>query len=243
VLDAGGISSAGGSSGNLASAELFTPASAPSAPQGVSASAGNGQALVTWAPPASDGGDVVQHYTVTASTGQTVATPDTRTFATVPGLANGTPVTFTVTATNAAGTSAASAPSNSVTPTGPAKNVTPSVSVSGVPKKLSLKSFLHGVSVKLTPNEPVTLDASVLAFAKRATITRVYNLTLAEKILGISGNSRKVKLVPSRKLVGKATKFKALLRVVATDASGNRVTVTKTIQVTPPKKKKTHKHK
>jgi hypothetical protein len=34
-----------------------------------------------------------------------------------------------------------------------------------------------------------------------------------------------------------------LLRVVATDASGNRVTVTKTIQVTPPKKKKTHKHK
>jgi N-acetylneuraminic acid mutarotase len=244
VLDAGGVGSTGGSSSNLASAELFTPSSAPSAPQGVSASAGNGQALVTWAPPASDGGDVVQHYTVTASTGQTVATPDTRTFATVPGLANGRPVTFTVTATNAAGTGGASAPSNSVTPTGPPKPPPhPSVSVSGVPKKLSLKSFLRGVSVKLTPNESVALDASLLAFAKRATITRVYNLTLAEKTLGISGAKRTVKLVPSRKLVGKATKFKALLRVLATDASGNRVTVTKTIQVTPPKKKKSHKHK
>jgi N-acetylneuraminic acid mutarotase len=237
VLDAGGISTASGSSSNLASAELYTPLTVPSAPQSVSASAGNGQASVTWAPAASDGGAGVQHYTVKASTGQTVTTPDARTFATVTGLANGTPVTFTVTATNSIGTGPASAASNSVTPNAPPPPVTPSVSVSKVPSKISLKSFLKGLGVTLTPNEPVSLDVSLLAFAKGATIARVYNLTLAEKILGISGSKSSVKLVPSRKLVGRAKSFTVQLRIVATDAAGNRVTVTKTIKVVPPKKK------
>ncbi len=84
-------------------AEVFTPTSRPSAPGAVSAFAGNHSAMVSFAPPASDGGLAVARYTIRASTGQTVTTPDVRTVATVHGLANGRSVTFTVTATNALG--------------------------------------------------------------------------------------------------------------------------------------------
>lgn len=72
------------------------------------------------APAIDDGGMPVRHYTVTASSGQTATTTDARTFLTINGLTNGRSVTFTVTASNAFGTSPASAPSNAVTPTAPA---------------------------------------------------------------------------------------------------------------------------
>ena len=55
-------------------------------------------------------------YTVTASTGQTMTADEPNHWAIVPGLTDGTPVTFTVTATSAAGTSAPSPASAPVTP-------------------------------------------------------------------------------------------------------------------------------
>jgi hypothetical protein len=85
---------------------------APSAPQSVSAVASNGAATVSFAAPSSDGGSGVTGYTVTASTGE-VATGAGSPIV-VTGLANGTARTFTVTATNAKGTSPASAASNAV---------------------------------------------------------------------------------------------------------------------------------
>ena len=104
-----------GPSGSLTA---VTPASAPSAPV---ATSGNRQASVTWTKPA-DNGSAITGYTVTSL-------PDSKTCTTsdagsltcdVTDLTNGTAYTFTVTATNAVGTSAASAPSNSVTPAAPA---------------------------------------------------------------------------------------------------------------------------
>ena len=88
---------------------------APGAPTGVSAVAGDGQATVSWTAPVSNGGTAITGYTVTSSPGNFTA-PATGTSAIVSGLADGTAYTFTVTATNAIGTSAPSAPSTAVTP-------------------------------------------------------------------------------------------------------------------------------
>ena len=94
----------------------------PGSPTGVSAVAGNGSASVSWTAP-SDGGSPITNYTVIPYAGSTALTPTTvqgsppATATTINGLTNGTPYTFTVSATNSVGTSPESSPSNSVTPT------------------------------------------------------------------------------------------------------------------------------
>ena len=96
--------------------------SVPSAPTGVSATAGNGSATVSWTAPSDNGGSTITKYTVTPFIGSTAQTPVTvtgnppATSTTVTGLTNGTAYTFTVSATNANGTGPASSPSNAVTP-------------------------------------------------------------------------------------------------------------------------------
>ena len=96
-------------------------ATAPGAPTNVSATAGDGQAAVTFTAPASDGGSAITGYTVTSNTagGVDADAGSTALSHTVTGLTNGTSYTFTVTATNAVGTGPASASSNSVTPMAP----------------------------------------------------------------------------------------------------------------------------
>jgi alpha-tubulin suppressor-like RCC1 family protein len=91
------------------------PAAVPGAPTGVTATAGNGQASVSFTAPASNGGVDITGYTVTASPGgpsvSSAASPVLMT-----GLTNGTAYTFTVTATNSIGTGPASTASSAVTP-------------------------------------------------------------------------------------------------------------------------------
>jgi alpha-tubulin suppressor-like RCC1 family protein len=88
---------------------------APDAPIIGSASAGEARAVVSFSAPQSNGGAAITSYTVASNpgglTGTGAASPIT-----VTGLTNGTPYTFTVTATNSTGTGAPSAASNSVTP-------------------------------------------------------------------------------------------------------------------------------
>jgi len=90
----------------------------PGAPTIGTATAGDTEALVPFTQPASNGGLTITSYTATSSPGNIIGTLTQAGSGTitVTGLSNGTAYTFTVTATNAIGTGAASAASNSVTP-------------------------------------------------------------------------------------------------------------------------------
>ncbi len=96
----------------------FTQASTallPNAPGIGMATAGSLQATVRFTAPTNNGGSAITSYQVTASPGNLTASGSASPI-TVTGLTNGTTYTFSVTATNTAGRSGASAPSNPVTP-------------------------------------------------------------------------------------------------------------------------------
>jgi hypothetical protein len=106
------------------SERFFVVAAAPTppgAPTIGTATAGNGQASVSFTAPASDGGSPITGYTVACTPvggGATVTATGTGSPVIVSGLINGTAYTCTVSAINAAGTGPASGASNVVTPAG-----------------------------------------------------------------------------------------------------------------------------
>ena len=122
---------AAGTSDPSAFSAFVTPSTTPGAPRNTSVVFGDASAVVSFDPPASDGGSPILGYTVVNDTDRTT-TACNASPCTVTGLTNGTPYSFHVIARNAAGASpistsstlgtpkAAAVPPTGTTPTAPA---------------------------------------------------------------------------------------------------------------------------
>jgi predicted phage tail protein len=102
-----------------------TPVTAPGAPTGLTASAGNAQVSLSWKAPGSDGGAAVTGYRIYQGTGTKPAASVTGTSTTVEGLTNGTTYSFTVTAVNQAGEGPGSGPASATPKAGVSKPGSP----------------------------------------------------------------------------------------------------------------------
>lgn len=183
-----------GNSSFAAAAEVtqsFTVAAVlPGAPTIGTATAGNAQASVSFTAPAFTGGASITGYTATSNPGGLTATC-ANSPCVVTGLSAESTYTFTVTATNAVGTGAASGASNAVTipapnfvvttsvdDAGTASNCTPqSTAGTGTDAACSLRdALLHAAS---TGAANISFDST--AFAGSTTITLNGALTLPAK--------------------------------------------------------------
>jgi len=108
----------------------------------------------------------------------------------------------------------------------------PLLTISGVRRTLRYTSFLRGVKASATTNEPATLKFELFAAARSGTISKsAFNLRLRRVALRLATGTRSVRLRFARGVLGDARRFVVLLRVTATDASGNRIAASRRIRV------------
>jgi hypothetical protein len=146
----------------VAKSSGFTVYKLPATPVTVTATAGVSSAKVSWSEPTT-GGTPTSFTIHSTPSVAAVTAPGTATSAKVPGLKAGTSYTFTVTASNTGGTSAASAPSNPVVPTSVAPQGTksasgtdPSASTQKSPVTISASTTGSGtLTVATYPSDPV----------------------------------------------------------------------------------------
>jgi hypothetical protein len=169
-------------------------ATAPGAPTGVTAVAGNNSdAIVSFTPPTSNGGSAIDLYTATSSpdglTG-TIAPPGTS--ITVPGLNLARTYTFTVTAHNVIGTGPASNPaSNSVTPKAPptaASNPASLIIQTGTTLNGTVSANNAATTVTFEYG-PTSAYGTTVTAAQSPLVLTAANTTVSAAISGLTCNS------------------------------------------------------
>ncbi|SDS37767.1 Fibronectin type III domain-containing protein [Friedmanniella luteola] len=194
------------------------PAAAPGAPTIGAPVAGNASATVTWTAPASTGGSAITAYSVDVYAGTTLVRTGTAagdaTSLVVTGLTNGTAYTFEVSATNAAGTGAASARSTAVTPTAPA--TAPGAPTIGAPTAGNASATVRWTAPAGTGGSPIT-GYTVRAFAG-TTLAVTQAVTGTATTVSVSGLTN-----------GTAYTFE----VAATNAAGTGAASARSTAVTP----------
>lgn len=178
-----------------------TACATPQAPTGVTATPVAGGALVSWSPPAYDGGSPITSYVVTASPGGsscTVVAPATS--CTVTGLAAGAPYTFAVAAKNRYAAGPASVASLAVTPAAP--------TVPGTPTGVQAQP--GGGSVTVTWKAPATDGGSPITSYVVTAVPGGASCTVAAPatsctITGLTPGASYTFAVVARNLVGGGT--------------------------------------
>jgi hypothetical protein len=171
------------------------PRTIPGTPTHITATAGDGQATVSFTAPADDGGSPVIGYVVTSSPGGITA-PGSDTCIIVKGLTNGISYTFTVKAVNLAGNGAESEPSNAVTPyrssnghsDGDDSGTSPKVYAFTLPVRIMLSDDIQQTHEIKTDIAELILPSGMLI---QGTIGDTQNiiLTIAQAILPVVDHS------------------------------------------------------
>lgn len=204
-------------------ARISGGATAPGVPTGVTVSAGDGSATISWTAPVDTGGIPLTGYTVTGIPGGSCTT--TGTSCTITGLVNGTGYTFLVRATNALTSSADSGPSAPVVPSSTSPSAgggaTPTAGAGTVVAKLATSWAVKRarVTATITPARGATVytlratrkgaaarNGSCVARTVRRIPRRVCTITLtkgtwtltAEARAGAMGVAQAVRIVKVR---------------------------------------------
>ncbi len=164
-----------------------TPATAPGAPTGASAAAGNGLATVAFSAPASNGGSAITGYTVTSNPGGFTGSGATSPIV-VSGLTNGVAFTFTVTATNGVPlTGPPSASTVAVTPT--AGSVPPAPTAASATAGNALAAVTFTPPVCSLPACPAITGYTVTSNPGGGIDANAGNLTVPRNITGLTNGT------------------------------------------------------
>ena len=110
----------------------------------------------------------------------------------------------------------------------------PRIALGGVPRSVTYARLLaRGIRVSTTADEAVAIEATLLGTTRRARLS-AFNVALATRRLPLAAGTRTATLKPKRRALQRPRRtVKLRVRVVATDAAGNRATARQTVRLKP----------
>jgi len=213
----------------------------PNAPTGVSATSGeDAQSVVSWSAPSTDVDPPITGYTVTASPGGQTCSTSGELSCAVKNLTNGVAYTFTVTATNAAGTGSASLRSSAITPGTPATTApattAPATTGPGAPSGLKWSKVTTTTPLVATFTAAANTSYTIRATLESGKFLRTRAGVTASGTCKITTNKKTKKRIATCKIrLKKAGTW--LVSITPAQAGAKGTPATKTIKVQAATKK------